>query len=175
MALKVPNFGGIVTGKSALKLADNEAVDCSNVRLNNPKGTLNADIGMSKWSNYGAKTGSVDSAITAIHQLKNKRICILEDQYWTVDGWTGSEDFRTLGSFVALGQTSRAWTKMTLGLNGDVYACVTGGDIYKQTGGLGNFVALNQTSLRRLGMVSTIYGDIYYSVLNGDIYKATFA
>jgi hypothetical protein len=53
--------------------------------------------------------------------------------------------------FVALGQTTRGWRGMTT-LGSDVYACVYGGDIYKQTGGVGDFVALGQTTRGWRGM-----------------------
>ena len=76
-----------------------------------------------------------------------------------------------LVAFISLGQTSRAWHGMTtLGL--DIYACVSAGDIYKQTGGTGDFVALGQTSRLWRGM-TTLGSDIYACVEAGDIYKQT--
>ena len=59
---------------------------------------------------------------------------------------------------------------MTSAPNGDVYACVDGGDIYKQTGGVGNFIPLGQTSRIWSGMTSAPNGKIYACVLEGDIY-----
>ena len=41
------------------------------------------------------------------------------------------------------------------GETGDVYACVFGGYIYKQTGGAGAFVALEQTSRNWFGMAAS--------------------
>ena len=79
----------------------------------------------------------------------------------------------TLGNFVALGQTGRSWRGMTT-LGSDVYACVVGNDIYKQTGGTGNFVALNQTS-RGWSAMTTLGSDVYACVFGGDIYKAISA
>jgi len=76
-------------------------------------------------------------------------------------------------TFNALSQTSRAWRAMTTGLNGDVYACVYGGDIYKQTGGVGDFIALSQTSRNWIGMTTGLNGDVYACVNGGDIYKQT--
>jgi hypothetical protein len=73
------------------------------------------------------------------------------------------------GDFIALGQTARNWYGMTT-LGSDVYACVNGGDIYKQTGGTGNFIALGQTSRGWIGM-TTLGSDVYASVNGGDIYK----
>ena len=58
--------------------------------------------------------------------------------------------------------------------NGDVYADVDGGDIYKQTGGTGNFVALSQTSRYWYGMAADSTGNVYACVeSNDDIYKQT--
>ena len=71
----------------------------------------------------------------------------------------------------ALDQTTRQWYGMTT-LGTDVYACVLGGDIYKQTNGTGNFVALGQTSRNWVGM-TTLGTDVYACVYGGDIYKQT--
>ena len=38
------------------------------------------------------------------------------------------------GNFAALSQTTRLWYSIAAAPNGDVYACVYGGTIYKQTG-----------------------------------------
>jgi hypothetical protein len=78
---------------------------------------------------------------------------------------------RVLGNFTALGQTARSWYEMTT-LGNDVYACVYGGDIYKQTGGIGNFQALGQTARGWVGM-TTLGNDVYACVYGGDIYKQT--
>jgi hypothetical protein len=56
--------------------------------------------------------------------------------------------------------------------NGNVYACVYGGDIYMQTGGAGAFVALSQTS-RLWRAMATLGTDVYATVYAGDIYKQT--
>ena len=57
-------------------------------------------------------------------------------------------------------------------LGTDIYACVNGGDIYKQTNGAGNFLPLGQTSRGWIGM-TTLGTDVYASVLGGDIYRLT--
>ena len=54
-------------------------------------------------------------------------------------------------AFLPLSQTSRPWVGMTT-LGSDVYACVYGGDIYRQIGGTGNFVALGQAPRYWVGM-----------------------
>jgi len=77
------------------------------------------------------------------------------------------------GDFVALGQTSRNWRGPAAAPNGNIYACVVGGDIYMQTGGTGDFVALGQTSRDWIGMAAAPNGNIYASVYGGDIYMQT--
>ena len=64
---------------------------------------------------------------------------------------TGFDTIMT--SFSGLSQTPRLWHGMTT-LGSDVYACVIGGDIYKQSGGVGNFIALGQTSREWVGMTT---------------------
>ena len=79
----------------------------------------------------------------------------------------------------ALGQASLNWKAMCAIPNGDVYAAVFGGDIYKQTGGTGNFVATSQTSRQWTAMCSAPNGDIYAAayetsggfISNIDVYK----
>jgi hypothetical protein len=75
--------------------------------------------------------------------------------------------------FAALSQTSRDWWGMAAAPNGDVYAAVVGGDIYKQTGGSGDFVALSQTSRTWRAMAAAPNGDVYAAVVGGDIYRQT--
>ncbi|MFM6187855.1 MAG: hypothetical protein ACKPEQ_31335, partial [Dolichospermum sp.] len=77
----------------------------------------------------------------------------------------------TNGNFVSLSQTSRQWHGVTA-LGNDVYCCVFGGDIYKQTGGTGNFIALGQTN-RQWNSMTTVGNDVYATVYGGDIYKQT--
>jgi hypothetical protein len=62
---------------------------------------------------------------------------------------------------------------MAAASNGDVYAAVALGDIYKQSGGTGNFNALSQTNRLWSGMAATPNGDVYACVNGGDIYKQT--
>ncbi len=84
----------------------------------------------------------------------------------------GVLDFTTaVNTFSGLSQTSRAWQGMTT-QGTDVYACVNGGDIYKQTNGTGDFIALGQTSRAWSGM-TTQGTDVYAGVYTGDIYKQT--
>lgn len=76
-------------------------------------------------------------------------------------------------NFNALNQTTRNWYGGCVAPNGDVYACVSNGDIYKQTGGTGNFVALGGTARDWKQMCATSSGNIYATVFGGDIYKQT--
>ena len=85
------------------------------------------------------------------------------------DAWVGGT-----GVFAALNQTPRSWRGMAVAPNGDVYACVYGGDIYKQAGGIGDFVALNQTTRSWYGMAAAPNGDVYACETNGDIYKSAY-
>ena len=55
--------------------------------------------------------------------------------------------------------------------NGDVYASVYYGDIYKRTGGIGNFNPLGQTHRYWWGMAAAPNGDVYATSFGGDIYK----
>lgn len=74
----------------------------------------------------------------------------------------------------ALGQTSRNWSAMCSAPNGDVYAAVSLGDIYKQSLGSGDFVATGQNSRNWSAMCSAPNGDIYAadgSSNTADIYK----
>ena len=86
----------------------------------------------------------------------------------TVEEWVGGT-----GVFAALSQTTRNWRGMCAAPNGDIYACVFNGDIYKQTGGVGDFVALSQTSRAWVSLCAASDGDIYACVYGGDIYKQT--
>lgn len=63
-------------------------------------------------------------------------------------------------------------SEITVRLNADVYACVFGGDIYKQTGGAGSFLPLSQAVANWNGMTS-LGADVYACVSLGDIYKQT--
>lgn len=76
-------------------------------------------------------------------------------------------------TFIAQYQTYRSWAGMTTTSNGDVYACVYDGDIYKRTGGVGNFVATGQTTRYWSSMTTDSNDVVYASVNNGDIYKLT--
>ena len=73
------------------------------------------------------------------------------------------------GAFNALGQTSRGWFGMATA-NGNVYACVTNGDIYMQSGGTGNFVAIGAGTKAWYGMAANINGNVYGSVMSGSIW-----
>jgi cytoskeletal protein CcmA (bactofilin family) len=79
----------------------------------------------------------------------------------------------TFSDFVTLSQTSRVWRHMATAPNGNVYACVNGGDIYMQTNGTGNFNALSQTSRQWWGMCAAPNGNVYACVEGGDIYMQT--
>ena len=62
---------------------------------------------------------------------------------------------------------------MAVAPNGDVYASVFNGDIYKQTGGTGDFVALEQTSRTWVGLAAapSTTGVIITSTPDGSTYN----
>jgi hypothetical protein len=78
--------------------------------------------------------------------------------------------FSGTGQFIALGQTSRAWAGICVGLNDDVYAC-SGSEVYVRAGGQGNFIALGAP------IVPTITAGAFWGMCaapNGDIYLAHY-
>jgi uncharacterized Zn-binding protein involved in type VI secretion len=84
----------------------------------------------------------------------------------------------TAAAFIPLGQTARRWLGMAAAPNGDVYAIVYAGDIYKQTAGVGNFVALGQTTRNWFSIAAAPNGNVYAGVGGvgggaGDIYMQT--
>lgn len=66
-----------------------------------------------------------------------------------------------------MGQTRRAWNGICSTNNGDIYACVSNGDIYKRFSGTANFIALNQTNRSWRGIASgnnmTMFSFLYES------------
>jgi len=75
--------------------------------------------------------------------------------------------------FVALNQTERAWEGMTTDIDGDVYASVRNGDIYKQDLGAGNFIATGQFPHQWRGMATGLTGNIYCCAYGDEIFKQT--
>lgn len=77
--------------------------------------------------------------------------------------------------FQSLSQATLNWYGITIdSSNQNVYACVFGGDIYKQTAGTGNFVALGQTNRNWSAIaVDSSNQNIYGTVSGVDIYKQT--
>ncbi len=88
------------------------------------------------------------------------------------DYYAGDLTFK-IGDFAALSQTSRDWTGVAEASNGDVYACVNDGNIYKQIGGTGDFESLNQTVRLWRGITIAPNGNVYACVESGDIYMQT--
>jgi hypothetical protein len=77
-----------------------------------------------------------------------------------------------MSNFIALGQSSRLWSGMTASPNGDIYAAVSGGSIYKQSEGIGDFIDLNQTHRGWFSMAAAPNGDVYASdsTATGNLY-----
>jgi len=76
-------------------------------------------------------------------------------------------------NFTELNEVSRDWRGIVSAPNGNVYACVDSGNIYKQSSGLGSFVSLAQTVRVWYGMTASPNGDVYACENPGNIYKQT--
>jgi hypothetical protein len=61
---------------------------------------------------------------------------------------------------------------MASDLNGNVYACVFNGDIYKQINGTGNFVAMGAGNRRWFGVMVSTDNYLYANEFDGDVYKS---
>ena len=93
----------------------------------------------------------------------------------TVNTFDSSVSSQTFSRLTTAGYGS--WQGVAVNsTNGDVYAVVSGGDIYKQTAGTGTFSPLNATGANQswYGVaVNSTNGDVYAVVYSGDIYKQT--
>jgi hypothetical protein len=93
-----------------------------------------------------------------IHATKNGDIYVLV---------AGTQDIyrRAFGTstFVALGQTNRAWTAISSDTSGNVYAASGGGyyNCYRQMGGVGDFVLFQPLNTSCYHYFSKINGDMY--------------
>lgn len=85
--IKIPTFGGIQQSKSPLKIGDRKASACSNVRIDNPYGTLNNEIGMKKWSLSGA-----GQPINSLWQVKDKEIMFNRGTIWAKNAWVSGNE-----------------------------------------------------------------------------------
>ena len=97
--------------------------------------------------------------------------------YATVGSTPGQGIYKYTGGtsdFFAVYLNANNWYDLACASNGDIYACMYGGDIYKSTGGTDNFYALGQTSRNWYGMTADLSGSVYacvYDATAGDIYK----
>ena len=97
--------------------------------------------------------------------------------YATVSAAPGQGIYKYTGGtsdFFSVYLTANNWFDLACASNGDIYACMYGGDIYKSTGGTDNFYALGQTSRNWYGMTADLSGNVYacvYDASVGDIYK----
>ena len=78
-------------------------------------------------------------------------------------------------NFTALGVSADAWQGISVNsINGDVYACAFGGDIYRQIAGKAGFNGLSTALYDWYGVaVNSSNGDVYACVASGYIYKQT--
>jgi len=111
-------------------------------------------------------------AVNENYHLNNYIMQLRRVPYW--EG-TSEEQMQGEGAFTALNQTSRTWSGIDIdSSNQNVYACVNGGDIYKQTAGTGNFTALSQTSRSWFDIsIDSSNHNVYACVYAGNIYKQT--
>jgi hypothetical protein len=80
-------------------------------------------------------------------------------------------------TLIALNQTNRAWTALTVAVNGDVYAAVTNGygdaGVYERSGGTGDFALLQAADLPWNGLASKSNGDVFAVIGFYDYCKQT--
>ena len=93
----------------------------------------------------------------------------------TATNLTAGTDFPPgFNALNATGAIKEWWGVSVNSSNGDVYALVVSGDIYKQTAGTGTWNALNATGAAKswVGVsVNSSSGDVYATEFSGDIYK----
>lgn len=77
------------------------------------------------------------------------------------------------GAFNALGASALSYYAITAAPNGDIYACVYNGEIYKQTGGVGAFVSVSAGVKKWVGICVAPNGDVYASTDGVSIWKQT--
>jgi len=96
--------------------------------------------------------------------------------------WAGGKTYNALqkvivkgaqGAFTDFVAGTKDWQGMTAAPNSDVYACVWGGSIWKQTGGVGLFVDLVAGNKNWSSMASAPNSDVYACVWGGSIWKQT--
>ena len=92
------------------------------------------------------------------------------DVYAVVYGGDIYKRVGSTGDFIALGQTLRNWTSITVISNGNVFASVYGGDIYVLPFGQSVFVLTGQT-LRNWNCLTSKSNVVYSGVDGGDIYQ----
>lgn len=171
MGLKIPSFKGIKTGVSPLLMDVNGAVNAENLRLNNPFGAMNNEIGMEKWAKAGA-----GKPIVAIHQLRSKRISFVAgggtayDEGFYLDEMVYEEPVASY-TFYPQGAGSKRWGSIHEDPFGNIYAGVYNGKVYKQTSGIGSFTLQSGGPTGVNKLASNGDGDIF--CCGSDIWKQT--
>jgi hypothetical protein len=74
-------------------------------------------------------------------------------------------------SLSPLSQTFRTWTSIGDAANGDIYASISTGAIYKKSAASGTFIATGQTIPGAGCFAGAPNGDMYYALYTGDILK----
>jgi hypothetical protein len=161
-----------------------------NAKMNTPSGTVNflskfltpTTIGLSRLFDngtfFGIGTVNTPAKDITLGNQSNREIGVeLSDSITIGRGLIikagDTINYILNSNFNALNQTSRVWRNSIVAPNGNVYACVWGGDIYMQTAGTGAFAALGQTSRNWHGISAYSNNNIYATIESGDIYMQT--
>ncbi len=78
-----------------------------------------------------------------------------------------------LSAFNTLSQGNRSWYGMGSASNGDIYATVANGNLWKRTGGVGNFATIGGGVKDWRDIAIAPNGDIYATEYNGNIWKSS--
>ncbi|KLT67805.1 hypothetical protein [Flavobacterium sp. ABG] len=148
-----------------------------------PKFSTTSTIGNSRITDDGTNLG-IDNQWPILSDfsfgaLKNRRIDIenseslIEGRSLILAAGKASNASFSSTNFVKTSDPTLAWSCMDIHKNGDIYACVYNGDIYKKTAGSSNFIPLGQVARTWFSIKCMQNGDVYACVSYGDIYKQT--
>lgn len=110
--------------------------------------------------------------------IEDVSVIAIENEEILITGITGNtittcaRGYNNTGSFVDMSVGTGAWRAMTADLNGNVFACMNGNYVMKQTGGVGNFVAISNAD-NWLSLCAAPNGSIYAGTNAGSIWKQT--
>ncbi|MFH6943598.1 hypothetical protein [Flavobacterium sp. FlaQc-50] len=160
-------------------------------KMNVPSGVINkiskfsttSTIGNSRITDDGTNLG-IDNQWPILSDfsfgsLKNRRVDIENSESQTegrslilAAGKASNTSFSST-NFVKTQDHSYGWSCIDIHKNGDTYACIYNGDIYKKTAGTSNFIPLGQTARTWHSIKCMQNGDVYACGWRTDIYKQT--